>query len=588
MRIKTTYLFISLIIACSCLWSCQNQSDFPSPALSLKEEVDSLIQYTVELRNSAPDSAITLSERIIQSSREINYLEGEIQGIFNKATGYFLLSEDEAAERNCQIVLEKLKTISSVDSSFYHKLTGSAYVFQGILERRLGNYKVAISLEIKALSHFERINDSINIATAYANISESFRVIKNYDKALFYSEKAEDISIRIDNFKGLPAILLNRGNILFAKEQYALALELYEIALGKATEVEDFRTVTNAINNIGASHERVGSFEIGLSYYLTALDRFQEEKDYWGEANTMGNISMVYFTMQQFDKAEQLSNQALVISKEHAFLELEKFGTENLAEILEAKGEYSSSLALRKYAQVLQDSLYNQQKFETVNRLEKQFNEEKSKRIIAQKDKDLIETEFHSLRLRNIAIILGVFFLIVLLSAWLFYRQAKFRKEKNQELLLKNTIIQNQNEDLEALVNAYESQREKLIILGNHEIQLDQIIYIRYQDRVSSIFLKDKSIIEQRIQLSQLTAELSYKSHFLFSQINQNYIIHFKNVTIEHNDDTENKYYYTTYLPSDQDEYRDEDVIKTRKRSGITKNFEREFQRYIRLNEILT
>lgn len=554
----------------------------------LQEEVDSLIKYTVELRNYAPDSVMIFSERIIQSSREINYPQGEIKGYFNKAVGFYLLSEDGEAEVTCQVILEKLEAISSIDSFFYHQLTGSTYVLQSILERRLGKYENAVTLELKALNHFEKINDSANIGVTYANISESFRFIKDFDKAAFYNEQAEELAVLEKAVEQIPGILLNRGNILFDQEKYKDALALFEIALEKAEAVGDSRTIINAINNIGASHERMGNFEIGLGYYRTALEKRQEEKDYLGEANTIGNIGMVYLTMKDFNKAEYFLNRSLAISKKYAFLELERSNTAYLAEILEQKGEYSRSLALWKQAQVLQDSLYNQQKFETVHRLEKQFNEERSKRIIAQKDRDLIETELHSIRLRNVAIALGVFFLIVLLSAWLFYRQSRFRKEKNQELLLKNTIIQNQNEDLESLVNAYESQREKFIKIGNHEIQLDQIVYIRYQDRVSSIFLKDQSVVEQRIQLSQLLAELNYKSHFLFSQINQNYIIHFKHVTIEFHDDGEDKYYFTTYLPNDQDDYRNEEVIKTRKRSGLTKNFDREFQRYMRLNKILS
>ncbi|WP_020567231.1 tetratricopeptide repeat protein [Neolewinella persica] len=588
MRITTIYLFISLIIACTWTWSCQNKTDLTAPVLTQKEEVDSLIKYAIDLRASSPDSTVTLCDRIIQSSKEIDYPEGEIKGFFNKAAAYFLLSKDGLAEDNCQIVLEKLKILSPVDSSFYHKLTGSTYILQGILERRKGDYANTLTLELKALVHFERIKDSINIATSYANISESFRFIKNFEQALLYSEKAEDLMVKAGRSEGIPGILLNRGNLFFDQEQYTLALEFYETAQDKAKEAGDYRTIITAINNIGASHERLGSFEIGLNYYLRALEMYQEEKDNWGEANTLANISMVYFTMGQFERAEDLASQALKISKEHSFLETEQFSTENLSEIFESKGEYSRSLALRKQAQVLQDSLYNQQKFETVNRLEKQFNEEKSKRVIAQKDKALLETELQTLRLRNIAITLGVFFLIVLLSAWVFYQRARFRKEKNRQLLLKNTIIQDQNEDLELLVNAYESQREKSITLGNHNILLEQIIYIRYQNRISYIFLKDQTIIEQRGQLSQLMAELSYKSHFHFSQINQNYIVHFKNVEVEYNDDAEDRYYFTTYLPNDQDEYRDEEVIKTRKRSGITKNFEREYQRYIRLNNILT
>ncbi len=554
---------------------------------SQKQEIDSLIEYAFKTRNEAPDSVVILSDSIIESSRAIDYLEGEIQGFYSKAAGKFLLGKYEEAAESCQTVLEKLETIPSVDSLFYHKLKGSTYILQGILEQRQGNYENAITLFLKALVHLEKIEDWVNIASAYVNISENFKLVKNFDKALFYNKEAEELYLRIGKAKLISTILVNRGTILFDQMEYSSALKTFEDALEEATKSGDLGNIINTLNNLGVSYEMLGEYETALTYYKTALEQYRARKDHWGEANTMGNISMIYFTLEQFEKARQFSEKALAISEAGGFLELEKFNTENLAEILEKEGDYRTSLTLQKQARVLQDSLYNQQKFEAVNRLEKQFNEEKSNRIIAQKDRDLVKTQLHSQRLLNFAISLGIFFLVVLSGAWLFYRQAQFRKEKNEELLAKNAIIQTQNEDLESLVDAYESQREKAIKIGSHKIHLDDIIYIRYENRVSTIFLKDQSTIEQRIQLTQLMAELSYKSHFLFSQINQNYIVHFKNTPIEYIDDEEDKFYFIPYLPHDQNEYRDEEAIKTRKRSGLTRNFERDYQRYLRLKEIL-
>ncbi len=89
--------------------------------------------------------------------------------------------------------------------------------------------------------------------------------------------------------------------------------------------------------------------------------------------------------------------------------------------------------------------------------------------------------------------------------------------------------------------------------------------------------------MEHRVQLSQLSSELKYKSNFLFAQINQNYIVNFDNVEIYFFEGEEEKYYYTHFLDNDFEEGRTEEFVKTRKRSGLTKNFERDFKRYQRL-----
>ena len=357
----------------------------------------------------------------------------------------------------------------------------------------------------------------------------------------------------------------------------------------KARINNDIENIIYATNNIGAAYEELGQSEIALQNYLTALEMYRERQDHWGEANALGNISMVNFDLtERLEQAEEYALEGLLIAQEYQFLELEKFNYENLHRIYEKKGNYKESLKMLKQAQLLQDSLYNQQKFETLSNLEQQYDKERTKLIIVQKDKAIVESQLKSQRLQSLVTLLGIIFLALLSGAWLLYRQAKFRKAKNEELLQKNTIIQHQNEDLESLVNAYEAQREKFIQIGPHEIPLDDIVYIRYQSRMTSIFLKDQSIIEYRTQLSQLLAELNFKSHFLFSQINQNYIVHFKNVEINLFDGEEDKYYFTSYLPNDHWEGRNEDYIKTRKRSGLNKNFEREYHRYLRLQNLRT
>ena len=92
-------------------------------------------------------------------------------------------------------------------------------------------------------------------------------------------------------------------------------------------------------------------------------------------------------------------------------------------------------------------------------------------------------------------------------------------------------------------------------------------------------------LLLKRTQLSQLLSDLKYKSPFLFSQINQNYIINFGNVEIKYYQDDNEKYYYTSFLPNDVEEGRNEDYVKTRKRSGLNTNFEREYKRYLRMKQ---
>jgi tetratricopeptide (TPR) repeat protein len=587
-RIQTLILVFSFILICLC--SCRKEPTSFDSYSKQKQLIDTLLQQTREARNDTPSIIVEMADSSIRLSQKINYIEGEIKGMYNKATGYFYQSQYDKSAEWCQLVLEKIKisSVPALDSLNKYKLLGSAYILLGILSQRQGKYEDANKYLLTALADFEKIEHWENIATTYNNISENFRFIKNFDKALKYNQTAEEYYILAKKSDRIPLVLQNRGNIYFDQGKYQKALETFTTTLKEAEKYNDIENIVNALNNIGASYEKIGQDEIAIQNYLKALEIYQERQNYWGETNTLGNISAMYLKSGDFETAIQISETALEIAEKHHFLALEKYISENLAKIYETRGDFEKSLNIYKKVIVLNDSLYNQQKFESINLLEQQYNEEKAKRLFAQKDKTITEAKLKSQKLKNFISILSFLIILSLITTLLLYRQAKFRKLKNDELISKNNIIQQQNEDLEALVNAYESQREKRIEIGNQKILFDDIIYIRYQDRVSSIFLKQGKVINHRIQLSQLLSELNYKSHFIFSQINQNYILNFKNIHIDFFDGEEEKYYYTSYLPGDITEGRNEDYIKTRKRSGLNKNFEREYHRFLRIQQLLS
>jgi tetratricopeptide (TPR) repeat protein len=587
MTYRSLILFFAILFGLTCFWGCQEKTADSSPPNTPESTIDSLVRQAIEARNLAPHSIITLSDSIIKLSQEAAYLEGEFRGLYNKAIGYYFQTRDRESQDLCYTILEKTAESPMLDSVFLHNINGSVYTLLGVLKKRQGNYLEAIPLHIKGLEEFEKIDNWDNIADAYANIADDFKLVKDFEKAIFYNEKAEEFYLKAENSNQLLSVYQNRGSIYYDQGNYHEALAIFESTLEKARINNDIENIIHATNNIGASYEELGQSEIALQNYITALEMYRERKDPWGEANALGNISMVNFGLtERLEQAEEYALAGLSIAQEYQFLELEKFNYENLHRIYEKKGNFQESLKMLKQAQVLQDSLYNQQKFETLSTLEQQYDKERTKLIIVQKDKAIVESQLKSQRLQSLITLLGIIFLALLSGAWLLYQQAKFRKVKNQELLQKNTIIQHQNEDLKSLIDAYEAQREKFIQIGPHEIPLDDIVYIRYQSRMTSIFLKDESVIEYRTQLSQLLAELNFKSHFVFSQINQNYIVHFKNVEIDFFEGEEEKYYFVSYLPNDHWEGRNEDYIKTRKRSGLNKNFEREYHRYLRLQRL--
>jgi tetratricopeptide (TPR) repeat protein len=579
------YFHIMILVLMMAFSSCKKERSSNPKTTFDKEKIDNLLQKTDEARKLDPLSIVALADSTILLSKQLNYRYGELKGMYNKAIGLFYESKPDDAFEWCNQLIEKLASVTDLELDQRHNIFGSAYTLKGVILERKGNYELAIESLLKALDAFELSNKSDNIALVYLNLSSNFTLIKDYEKALLYIEKAETIYLENKSYQALLNVYQNKGNIYKNQGKNEQALAIFEKTLDSAKVHDDFNNIARALNNIGVYHEEKNNLELAIEYYLNANLINEERKDFWTHANTLGNISLVYLKAKDFDKAINYSNKALRISMDNEFLELIKFNYENLARIYEEKGDFEESLNNYKNYLIVKDSLYDEQKFTAISNLEQKYNKEKSDRIIAQKDKDLIQAQLQSRKLTTFVVILSLIILLSLTIAFFLFRQAKFRKEKNDELRQMNAVISNQKEDLQILVNAYEIKREKDILIGKEQILLDDIVYIRYQNRISSIFLTDGSIIENRTQLSQLLSDLKYKSYFLFSQINQNYIVNFANMKIEYFQDENEKYYYTPFLPNDFDEGRNEDHVKTRKRSGLNTNFEREYKRYLRMKQ---
>ncbi len=595
-----SFKLLLFLIAVALFFGCENNFHSLGTNDTQKIMVDTLLVQSIEARNTDPFSIISLADSALVISREIQYEQGIFNSMYNKAIGHYFQNDFDEAEDWCKTIYDK-GVVTKLDTLDLYKYLGSAHTLNGIIWQKKGDYEKAVQHFIGALNFFESNEDYNNIASAYTNISESFRFMKDYEKALDYNKKAEDYYRRTEMYDQLTTVFQNRGNIYNNQGKHAKALDVFKSTLDSANVHNDIGNTVHAFNNLGVSYEEMGRDDQAIDYYLRAMDIYKSRKDYWGEATALGNISMIFLKKGNFEEAIDYSKKGLDIAQQNDFKELILFSYENLARINEKMGRKNESLFILKNISALKDSLYNEEKYRTISNLEQKYEKEKSEKLIAQKDRELIQAQLNSKTLLIFVIVLGVIILLSVLIAFFLYKQVQLRKQKNLQLRQKNAIIENKNqeitkqrdeikeqkEDLELLVNAYETQRKKEIQIGKRKIFINDIIYIKYQNRKSHIFLKDGRVIEQRVQLSQLASDLKYKSNFLFAQINQNYIINFNNVDISFFDGEDEKYYFTPFLENDLKEGRTEEFVKTRKRSGLDKNFEREYNRYLRLKHLL-
>lgn len=146
------------------------------------------------------------------------------------------------------------------DTAYYHfniahKFFNKKYKMQSakmlfsmaFIKGRYRDYSGSEILLVKAISLHKKLNNNKSLYSSYNNLAILQNDIKQYDKALFYYEKALKYLNKTKYKKKYYEILLNNiGRVYFKKKNYNKALEYYDKALKNNYQKENFsRIISN-------------------------------------------------------------------------------------------------------------------------------------------------------------------------------------------------------------------------------------------------------------------------------------------------------------------------------------------------------
>jgi tetratricopeptide (TPR) repeat protein len=147
-------------------------------------------------------------------------------------------------------------------------------------------------------------------------IGESYRVIGVGNYYLNESKKSIDAYLNaLDNFqqindlRGEGKVLNNIGN-LYRLNDYDLALEYFQRALAIAQKLSDDKLRATIYINIGDVYARKKFFSQALNYDNQSYKLLSRLKDTVNLVLCLQNKGVIYFNLQQFDKADSLLRAA--------------------------------------------------------------------------------------------------------------------------------------------------------------------------------------------------------------------------------------------------------------------------------------
>ncbi len=429
-----------------------------------------------------------------------------------------------------------LETPYSAFSPLYGKM-GNTFLYQGKIDSARLNYT-------KALDIYKQVGDKKGASKMTHNIGVTYWMESNYPKTLEYNIKALTLREEIKDSAGISATLLLLGNIYMKQEQFQKALDSYKRSAGIKSRLKQ-KNVAMAWQAIGAAYTKLKNYNLAHSYTQKALEQYLVQNYKSGIASCYSNLSVIYEEQNRFEENITLLKKALKIKEEEKDSTNIAITLNNLsnlhyriADSLKAKNDFTNvkshasemigyskralyiSTRMNNLAQVLlsakhlknaysllgnykkayeysnlyidtQNEINSEDKTKALAEMQTKYETEKKEQenTLLKKDNELNQKTIYAI---------GVFALLVIALAIVFFRGRQKQKMINTELEDKNNLISDQKEEIEAQANTLKEALDKLQELDQFKESMTSMIVHDLKNPLNSILNVPSSYSESK------------------------------------------------------------------------------------------
>lgn len=333
--------------------------------------------------------------------------------------------------------LDYMKNVLSIRKA-KKDISGIARVYAGIglLYYTQNKYDLSMKNYLLAVEYANKTNDDKvknNIKNAMSGLLLD---LKDYKKALLYSEQAIAFYEKTNSTATLCPMYINKGNILIGLKDTLSAMKMFEKGKKICNETGNKLFLSKALNNIGI-------IKVAQKKYSDSKKVFDESK----KNNALLNSEAMDFRIKL--------NDVDVLNREKKFKE-SKVLLLQLKGYFEKQNDYENLLIAYKelipvcsYLNENDSVAFYQIKYLNLNQkmndaeVLKKTIELETKYQTAKKEKLLIEKEAENKRKNTWILIISLLTIFTSLVGFLIYRQQKLKnKQQEQEFQLKSAIAQ--------------------------------------------------------------------------------------------------------------------------------------------------
>lgn len=306
-----------------------------------------------------------------------------------------------------------------------------------IIYKNRGWYDEALETAFDALASQETTPPDRTLASLYNTVGSVYTLIKDYSNAIVFHKKALAIRETIGNMKGVRQSHNNLGDVFIRIKSYDSALS----HLSKAEQInqggDDASTLGSTFNFMGVTYLKETNFQKAEFYLLKALTIKKELGERSYEATALNNLGELKLATGNYKQAELYLNEAEALTRNSSLADLKR-NLELKVQLYKSIQNPTSSLKYAEELLMVNDSLLNKEKAESLIAMQLQYETEKKEQQIQLLENNQriqeIEIETKKTWITGL-IIVTVVILIAIMIIYYQYRLVRLNKDRVENLL---------------------------------------------------------------------------------------------------------------------------------------------------------
>ena len=315
-----------------------------------------------------------------------------------------------------------------------YRILGIGYFYQDKSD-------LAVSNLSKALQLYKETGSEAGTAKVYNNIGNIYKNIDT-DKSLHYFKKALEVAEKLKISDLTAGCYLNIGAVYFKKKNFSLALRNYDLSQDLFTKLDNPVGITQCLQNKGVVYFSLQQLDKAEKFLLEASEKARQNDLNASIAGINLTLVSVYIAKKEFKKAEKELKEGLAFARLINSPKFEQDYTYTAYELEAARGNYEKALYhLRKVYR--QDSVkFSQNISEKIGLLQEQYRQQERER----RNELIIERQKNNKFLFWASLVVSGLFLLMI---GLLVRSIQRKAKTNKQLTVLNSEISQQKEELD-------------------------------------------------------------------------------------------------------------------------------------------